>query len=60
MDLNEIARVAVKRIVTDLRDRKGLKQEWGMIHPEIQDEIRDVWGKIIVQEIRKQWREALD
>lgn len=36
-------------IIYDISDRGGLKQEWGNIDGEIQDEIIDKWVKIIVQ-----------
>jgi len=34
-------------IISDLTDRRGLKNEWNAIDGGIQDEIIDVWQKII-------------
>jgi hypothetical protein len=43
----------VKRIVDDLTDRRGLRQEWEGIDDEIQKEIKSVWKKIIIEEMQK-------
>jgi hypothetical protein len=37
-------------IITDLSDRRGLRQEWEQIDGDIQDEIIDIWVKIIEKE----------
>lgn len=37
----------VDRIIADLCDRRGLKGEWALIDPDIQDEIRERWAAII-------------
>ncbi len=34
-------------IITDLTDRRGLRQEWEEIDGDIQDEIIEKWSKII-------------
>jgi hypothetical protein len=34
-------------IITDLTDRRGLRQEWENIDSDIQDEIIEKWSKII-------------
>jgi hypothetical protein len=34
-------------IITDLTDRRGLRQEWEQIDGDIQDEIIEKWCKII-------------
>ena len=34
-------------IITDLSDRRGLRQEWENIDGDIQDEIIEKWSKII-------------
>ncbi|PKP01820.1 MAG: hypothetical protein CVU11_14080 [Bacteroidetes bacterium HGW-Bacteroidetes-6] len=38
---------AVYDLISDISDRRGLKQEWCEIDGEIQDEIIDKWQKII-------------
>ena len=38
---------AVDEIIYDLSDRRGLKQEWGKIDEEIQDEIRLKWAQTL-------------
>jgi len=37
-------------IITDLSDRRGLRQEWEQIDGDIQDEIIEIWKKIINKE----------
>jgi len=34
-------------IITDLTNRRGLRQEWEEIDGDIQDEIIDIWLEII-------------
>lgn len=46
------SRRAVAAIIYDLEDRRGLKHEWRQIDPEIQQEIREVWEKILDREFR--------
>lgn len=41
------------RIAADISDRRGLKQEWAAIDPEIMEEIRAEWFKIFDEEIGK-------
>ena len=43
------ARAAVKAILDDLTDRRGLGQEWEQIDDDIQAEIRAAWVAILVQ-----------
>ena len=46
--LNDIkATFVVKEIIRDLTDRRGLRQEWDLIEPKIQGEIKNCWIKII-------------
>jgi len=33
----------VDALIADLKDRRGLRQEWEAIDPDIQQEIRDRW-----------------
>jgi hypothetical protein len=42
----------VDRIIEDLSDRRGLRQEWDMIDPEIQQNIRAAWTSIVREEVR--------
>lgn len=44
----EAAKVIIDRILHDLTDRRGLKQEWNSIDSDIQREIAKKWEKIIV------------
>ena len=37
----------VYNLIDDISDRRGLKQEWGEIDGDVQDEIIDKWCKII-------------
>lgn len=43
----------INRIVKDLSDRRGLRQEWEKIDDDIKDEIKQVWREIVDDEIRK-------
>lgn len=45
------ARDAVRKIVADLSDRRGLRQEWEQIDRDIQKEIRSMWEQIIHEAI---------
>ncbi len=42
-----LAQRIVAAIESDLSDRRGIRQEWEQIDPDVQDEIRDEWAKII-------------
>lgn len=39
--------LAVERIIADLCDRRGLRQEFEAIDEEIQQEITDTWVEIV-------------
>lgn len=41
------SRERAERIVRDLSSRKGLGDEWDQIDPEVQEEIIDLWARII-------------
>ena len=43
----EIAEKVTDEILMDLTDRRGLRQEWEQIDPDIQDEIRATWIGLI-------------
>jgi len=49
MEIHE-AESAAQQIVDDLKDRKGLSDEWENIPPEIQKEIKGKWRDIILGE----------
>jgi hypothetical protein len=49
-DLPEKAIKAVERIIDDLTDRRGLREEWDEIDEDVQGEIMTVWVGIIVKE----------
>ena len=53
-NLNKRAIEAVEKIVKDLTDRRGLRQEWEAIDEEIQFEIKDVWAGFIADAFRYQ------
>ena len=38
---------AVHKILADMTDRRGLRQEWEQIDPDIQAEIRETWTEIV-------------
>jgi hypothetical protein len=44
------AETVVDKIIANLRDRRGLRQEWEQIDEEIQEEIRQDWIKIVEDE----------
>lgn len=48
MNKEEQAEKIVENIVSDLTDRRGLKQEWWMIDEDIQKEIKETWKEIIL------------
>lgn len=39
--------LAVYRIISDLKDRRGLRHEWDQIDDDIKTEIRKEWIKIV-------------
>lgn len=48
----DTAQKIVAAIESDLRDRRGLRQEFEAIDDDIQDEIRDTWAAIVRKVIR--------
>jgi hypothetical protein len=44
----ELAYETVGKIIGDLTDRRGLRQEWENIDEETQDDIRAAWSEIIL------------
>lgn len=46
-DAEAIARKAVKRIIDDLTDRRGLRHAWDGIDDDIRAEIESTWAMII-------------
>jgi len=49
----DLAQKIVMAIEKDLRDRRGLRQEFERIDKDIQDEIRSEWAKLVREEIEK-------
>ena len=47
------AKIAVRNIIKDLKDRRGLRQEWEQIDEDIQCEIQDVWVAWVLQAIQE-------
>lgn len=43
----EVAEHIVEKILEDLTDRKGLRQEWEKIDAEVQEEIKFKWVMIV-------------
>ena len=54
MDVEQVAINIVDEIERDLNDRRGLRQEWDGFDPEIRDEIRDEWRRIVKHELRSE------
>jgi hypothetical protein len=50
-DKAERARQAVKLIIQDLSDRRGLKAEWFQIDVSTKKEIEKTWAKIIEEQM---------
>jgi len=42
------ARAAVDKIIADLSDRRGLRQEWDQIDEQVRDEIKTAWRDILI------------
>lgn len=45
------ARNIVDKIIEDLSDRRGLRQEWNSIDEDIKEEIIQVWTNIIIENL---------
>ncbi len=43
----------VSRIIANLTDRRGLRQEWEQIDAETKDEIRATWAQIVLNEANR-------
>jgi hypothetical protein len=43
----KVAKLAVKKILADLTDRRGLRQEWDQLDTEIRAEIRKEWEALV-------------
>jgi hypothetical protein len=39
--------LAVRLLEEDISDRRGLKWEWNKIDPDVKQEIREAWGKLL-------------
>ena len=52
------AEAAVRAIVADLSDRRGLKSEWDGIDDDIRAEIEQRWVELILAATEEQWGEA--
>lgn len=52
--LERVVRRIFERLDTDIRDRRGLKHEWGAIDDDVMnDELRPAWEKILTEEISR-------
>jgi len=50
--LERVVRRIFERLDIDIRDRKGLKHEWGAIDDDVMnEELRPAWEKILTEEI---------
>lgn len=52
IDAKKIAKLATQDIVSDISDRRGLRQEWEGIDDEVRRGIREEWATIIEKRIR--------
>jgi hypothetical protein len=50
----QVSKIIVQDIIYDLKDRKGLQNEWDSIDKDIQQEIIATWEGIILHHITKQ------
>lgn len=48
-----LAQRIITKIVNDLTDRRGLRQEWDQIDEDIKEEILEKWRKIVIEEVNK-------
>jgi hypothetical protein len=48
-----LAKLIVYSIAHDLRDRRGIRQEWDMIDPDIQEEILQTLIDIVQRELTR-------
>lgn len=53
MNTEDKAKRIVNKLVTDLGDRKGLKQQWDMIEPSVEADICAEWRAIVSRGIRE-------
>jgi len=53
-DVMDLANIIENKIIVDLTDRRGLRQEWEQIDGDIQGEMKQTWINIIYNEI-EQW-----
>lgn len=44
------AKIAVLKIISDLTDRRGLKHAWYDIDDDIQEQIKEKWVKILMEQ----------
>ena len=49
----EIGELIVDAIIYDLKDRRGLKREWGFIQYDVRDEIKQEWIAIVTEAIKQ-------
>ena len=47
------AKIAVRNIIKDIKDRRGLRQEWEQIDEDVRCEIQDVWVAWVLQAIQE-------
>lgn len=47
----DIANDATSAIILDLASRCGLRQEWAQCEPDVREEIRKEWQRIIIKAI---------
>lgn len=51
MNYLQTAQRIVNKIERDLRSRRGLRHEFESIAPDVQEEIRDAWKEIVINEL---------
>jgi hypothetical protein len=60
MSIDALSRHVVAAIERDLRDRRGLRQEWEGIDSETTAEIRQTWAAIVSTRLAQVRDEALE
>jgi hypothetical protein len=51
--ITKLAESIQKRLMADLTDRRGFRQEYDLVDKDTKDEWRETWNAIIVKELKK-------
>ena len=52
-DLDKLATDIMSKILDDVTDRRGWRQEWDRFDNEIKEEIKAEWHKLILDTLKK-------